>query len=218
MSISQNVVDITLYSDGVKGETMPLTINGQGVVGNSGPLVYLSRLKKAIQILKPEVEFDAAYPEWVINKETTMQVKNGIVWSINSMLPVNLDGRSRKNPEAGTREVKPRLREDITLDDGTALRVYGQRFTVYFQFDIFAKTPGEAEDLIDWFQFGFMDHFGGLFGSHRTVFRQRMKDDEVLKLNQSLSVRSVEYTVDLERYSAVPEELIKAIEIKVRGI
>ena len=218
MGLSQNVVDITLYSDGTKGRTMPLTINGESIAGNSGPLVYLSRLKKALKILKPEVKFDAAYPEWVVNKETTMQVENGIVWSINSMLPVNLDGRSRKNPESGTREVKPRLREDIKLDDGTALRVYGQRFTIYFQFDIFAKTPGEAEDLIDWFQFGFMDHFGSLFGSHRTVFRQRTKDDEVNKLNQSLSVRSLEYTVDLERYTAVPKELIKAIEIDVRAV
>ena len=218
MGVSQNVVDITLYSNGIKGETMPLSINGQNIVGNSGPLTYLKRLKKALQIIKPEIEFDAAYPEWVINKDNTMQIENGVVWSINSMLPVNLDGRSRKNPESGTREVKPRLREDIKLDDGTALRVYGQRFTVYFQFDIFAKTPGEAEDLIDWFQFGFMDHFGGLFGSHRTVFRQRTKDIEVMKLNQSMDVRSLEYTVDLERYTAVPEELIKAIEINVRAI
>jgi hypothetical protein len=212
---NQNTIDITLYNDGVKGVQMPLTINGIDIVGNSSPLAYLERLKKALHLLKEDVEFDAAYPEWVINKETTMKVENGIVWSINQMLPVNLDGKARRNPETGTREVKPRLRKDITLDDGTALRIYGQKFTVYFRFDIFAKSPGGAEDLIDWFQFGFMDHFGGLFGSHRTVFNQRYKDREVEKLNQDLAVRSLEYIVDLERYTAVPTSLVDSIRISV---
>ena len=210
-----NTIDITLYNDGVRGVEMPLTINGIDVVGNSSPLGYLGRLKAALKLLKSDLEFDAAYPEWVINKETSMQVENGIVWSINQMLPMNLDGKARKNPETGTREVKPRLREDIKLEDGTALRVYGQKFTVYFRFDIFAKTPGEAEDLVDWFQFGFMDHFGGLFGSHRTVFYQRLRDKDVEELSQNFAVRSVEYTVDLERYTAVPSSLIDSIRISV---
>ena len=84
-----------------------------------------------------------------------------------------------------------------------------------FQFDIFAKSPNEAEDLTDWFQFAFMDHFGGLFGSHYTVFRQRMKDNEVEKLNQTFNVRSLEYSVDVEKYTAVTAGLIEVIQIKL---
>ena len=166
--------------------------------------------------MKPDLRFDAAYPTWVISREEeTMEVENGIVWSINKMLPVNLGGKSQSNPDSGTREAKPRLREDIFLDDGTALRVYAQRFTVYFQFDIFAKSPDEAEELTEWFQFAFMQHFGGLFGSLYTVFRQRLKDKETIELNQQLNVRSLEYTVDLEQHTATPAPLIDAIKLEI---
>ena len=210
-------VEITVYNDGVSGTNMPLTINGQDVVGNAGPLEYIAKMEKGIHALKPNLQFDAAYPEWVINKESTMQVENGIVWSVNKMLPVVLGGKPLQNPESGTREVKPRLREDILLEDGTALRVLAQRFTVFYQFDIFAKNPNEAEELADWFQFGFMDHFGGLFGSHYTVFRQRQKDKDIEELNQNFNVRSIEYTVDLERYTAIPQSLIDIITFKVNA-
>ena len=60
-----------------------------------------------------------------------------------------------------------------------------------------------------------MDHFGGLFGSHYTVFRQRLKDKEVDELNQTFNVRSLEYTVDLERHTAIPADLIDVIRVKV---
>ncbi|MBC8437193.1 hypothetical protein H8D85_02600 [bacterium] len=213
--MAKNVVEVTLYKDGTSGEEMPLTINGENVIGNAGPLKYIANLEQALHMLKPDVRLDAAYPEWVASKENSAQVENGIVWSINKMLPVNLGGKPQSNPDSGTREVKPRLRTDIMLDDGTALQMYGQRFSVYFQFDIFAKSPKEAEDLADWFQFGFMDHFGGLFGSLYTVFRQRMKDKEVEKLNQTLSVRSLEYIVDIEKHTAVPESLIDIITFKI---
>ena len=58
-------------------------------------------------------------------------------------------------------------------------------------------------------------HFGGLFGSHRTVFYQRLRDKDVEELSQNFAVRSVEYTVDLERYTAVPSSLIDSIRISV---
>jgi hypothetical protein len=208
-------VKITLYNDGVSGEDMPLTINNEDITGNASPLLYIQRLEKVLHLLKPDIRFDAAYPAWVISKDPDFQVENGVVWSIDKMLPVNLGGKPKSNPESGTREVKPRLRKDVYLDDGTALRVYAQRFTVFYRFDIFAKNPQEAEELTDWFQFAFMDHFGGLFGSHYTVFRQRLKDKEVDKLNQTFNVRSLEYTVDLERHTAIPADLIDVIKIKV---
>jgi hypothetical protein len=212
---TQIPIDITLYREGIAGEEMPLNVNGEDIVGNVGPLKYITGLEKALHLLKPKLRFDAAYPLWVTLKDESNKVENGIVWSINKMLPVNLGGKPASNPEVGTREVKPRLREDIMLDDGTALRVLAQRFTVFFQFDIFAKSPNEAEDLTDWFQFAFMDHFGGLFGSHYTVFRQRMKDNEVEELNQTFNVRSLEYAVDVEKYTAIPAGLIEVIQIKL---
>ena len=211
-----NTVEITLFNDGISGVDMPLTINGESIVGNSGPLLYISRLEKTLHVLRPTLQFDAAYPSWVSVEDDSAQVENGIVWSINKMLPANLGGKPRSNPETGTREVKPRLREDIYLDDGTALRVLSQRFTVFYQFDVFAKNPNDAEEIADWFQFGFMDHFGSLFGSHYTVFRQRLKDTEALKLNQTFNVRSIEYSVDLERYTAIPQSLIDIIKVQVK--
>ena len=213
--MADDIVKITLYNDGVDGVDMPLTINKEDVSGNASPLVYIERLEQVLHILKPDIRFDAAYPAWVISKDPDFKVENGIVWSIDRMLPVNLGGKPRANPESGTREVKPRLRTDIFLESGKALRVYGQRFTVFYRFDIFAKNPQEAEELTDWFQFAFMDHFGGLFGSHYTVFRQRLKDKEVDELNQTFNVRSLEYTVDLERHTAIPADLIDVIRVKV---
>ena len=210
-----NTVEVTLYTDGVSGIKHPLVVNGEDVLGNTSPLDFISKLQKTLNLLKPDLRFDAAYPDWVISDEDPMEVENGIIWSINKMLPAILGGKTLQNPESGTRELKPRLREDITLEDGTALRLYGQRFTVFFQFDIFAKSPDEAEELSDWFMFGFMQHFGGLFGSHNTVFRQRTKDKEVSELNQQFQVRSLEYTVDLEQHTAIPANLIEAVLFKV---
>ena len=210
-----NTVEVTLYTDGVSGVKHPLVVNGEDVLGNTSPLDFISKLQKTLNLLKPDLRFDAAYPDWVISDEDPMEVENGIIWSINKMLPAILGGKTLQNPESGTRELKPRLREDITLEDGTALRLYGQRFTVFFQFDIFAKSPDEAEELSDWFMFGFMQHFGGLFGSHNTVFRQRTKDKEVSELNQQFQVRSLEYTVDLEQHTAIPANLIEAVLFKV---
>ena len=210
-----NTVEVTLYTDGVSGIKHPLVVNGEDVLGNTSPLDFISKLQKTLNLLKPDLRFDAAYPDWVISDEDPMEVENGIIWSINKMLPAILGGKTLQNPESGTRELKPRLREDITLEDGTALRLYGQRFTVFFQFDIFAKSPDEAEELSDWFMFGFMQHFGGLFGSHNTVFRQPTKDKEVSELNQQFQVRSLEYTVDLEQHTAIPANLIEAVLFKV---
>ncbi len=215
MAKPDNIVRITLYNDGISGVDMPLTVNDEDITGNSSPLLFIQRLEKVLSLLKPDLRFDAAYPTWVISEDPDFQVEDGIVWSINKMLPVNLGGKPKSNPEAGTREVKPRLRKDIYLDDGTALRVYAQKFTVFYRFDIFSKNPQDAEELTDWFQFAFMDHFGGLFGSHYTVFRQRLKDKEVEQLNQTFNVRSLEYAVDLERHTAVPENLIDVIRVKV---
>ena len=210
-----NTVEVTLYTDGVSGVKHPLVVNGEDVLGNTSPLDFIAKLQKTLNLLKPDLRFDAAYPDWVISDEDPMEVENGIIWSINKMLPAILGGKTLQNPESGTRELKPRLREDLTLEDGTALRLYGQRFTVFFQFDIFAKSPDEAEELSDWFMFGFMQHFGGLFGSHNTVFRQRTKDKEVSELNQQFQVRSLEYTVDLEQPTAIPANLIEAVLFKV---
>ena len=210
-----NTVEVTLYTDGVSGIKHPLVVNGEDVLGNTSPLDFIAKLQKTLNLLKPDLRFDAAYPDWVISDEDPMEVENGIIWSINKMLPAILGGKTLQNPESGTRELKPRLREDLTLKDGTALRLYGQRFTVFFQFDIFAKSPDEAEELSDWFMFGFMQHFGGLFGSHNTVFRQRTKDKEVSELNQQFQVRSLEYTVDLEQHTAIPANLIEAVLFKV---
>ena len=210
-----NTVEVTLYTDGVSGVKHPLVVNGEDVLGNTSPLDFIAKLQKTLNLLKPDLRFDAAYPDWVISDEDPMEVENGIIWSINKMLPAILGGKTLQNPESGTRELKPRLREDLTLEDGTALRLYGQRFTVFFQFDIFAKSPDEAEELSDWFMFGFMQHFGGLFGSHNTVFRQRTKDKEVSELNQQFQVRSLEYTVDLEQHTAIPANLIEAVLFKV---
>ena len=59
------------------------------------------------------------------------------------------------------------------------------------------------------------EKFGGLFGSHYTVFRQRLKDADVVKLNQKFNVRSLEYSVDLEQYSAIPESVVEAIKFNI---
>tara|TARA_Y100000310_G_C20688937_1_gene820952 strand:+ start:2989 stop:3684 length:696 start_codon:yes stop_codon:yes gene_type:complete len=210
-----NTIELTLYRDAINGESMPLLIEGESVVGNTSPLDYIERLSKTIGLLRPELHFDAAYPDWVINQEEPMEVENGIVWSINKMLPVNLGGKPQPNPDVGTREVKPRFREDVFLEDGSALRIFAQKFTIFYQFDVFSISPDEAEKLTEWFQFAVMQHFGGLFGSHYTVFRQRLKDADVVKLNQKFNVRSLEYSVDLEQYSAIPESVVEAIKFNI---
>ena len=144
----------------------------------------------------------------------------------NKIYPIMLRGRHGIGKSQVVYQTAEKLAWDgkriVVRDDKSDLpgyRVIERRASQMTEGDLIGlpKTDGDVTSFCppDWFQFAFMDHFGGLFGSHYTVFRQRLKDKEVDELNQTFNVRSLEYTVDLERHTAIPADLIDVIRVKV---
>ena len=67
---NNDTVEITLYNDGISGQSMPLTINGESVIGNAGPLEYIKRLETGLHALKPDLQFNAAIQNgWLIKNQ-----------------------------------------------------------------------------------------------------------------------------------------------------
>lgn len=211
--------DITLYREGSTAEVDSFVVDGIHIDGATSHLGYITRMQKVLKYLKPDLRFDAAYPEWVTTKKPPNRVEDGIVWSVRKMLPWKLGGKIDDSRNVGTREVASRQRT-VLRDKGTGKEtmIQAQRFTVFYQFDIFATNPNKAEEIADWFQFAFMWFFGGLFGAMHTEFRQRLRDKEVEKLNQTMCVRTLEYAVDIEKRAGVEMPVINKIEISLQGV
>ncbi|MGD9697430.1 hypothetical protein [Acinetobacter sp.] len=132
------------------------------------------------------------------------------------MSPQQLGGKSRPEAAGGTREVKPRLRTTLKESDGTEYALYGQMFQAYVQFDIWALTGRAAEDLAYWFQHDFMAHYGHILGSSEVRFYERIRDRDLIKINNKLQTRSLVYYILLDEYTVKPVDLITRVKARIQ--
>ena len=118
-------------------------------------------------------------------------------------------------------ELKPRLREEILEDDADKNdqrigRIYGQKFKCILQFDIFASVYTSAEKVMKEFEemiFKFTSYFKKK-GVAEILFYQQFtdSDDEYKNLRQILSVRNLQYYIEIENQTVMFDGKIKEIE------
>jgi len=182
-------------------------------------LDFIGNLSQALEILAPDIDFYPAYPETVLFYEDKAdRFRTTITWDVQHMSPHQLGGKARPNPDTGTREVKPRLRREVIYNDGTQYELLSQLFQAFIKFDIWALTGEEAERIAYWFQLDFMAHYGHVLGSPHVRFYERVRDLELLKINNRLQTRSLVYYVQLQENTVKPVDLIQRIATRIQKV
>lgn len=137
-------------------------------------------------------------------------MKPQITWALVQKEPASTSGR----PFEGTREYKPRLRDQCKdpVIDGYTVSIYGQWFDSIVQFDVWYANNRAAEHLIDWFE-QFMSNNTWILrraGLAQILFWKRTTDDLKQQWRQPVWNRSVQYFLRTEQLHAVYErDLLK---------
>ena len=135
----------------------------------------------SIRDTRKKILFTAGYPEWLfdtgVHAEPT-DTNNVITWVLMRREPGTLGPRPFSRPQ----ELKPRIREEIIIEDTDGLlqnvEVKGQWFDNLIRFDCWAPTPKEANDLARTFEelmFKSTDHMLRA-GVQKIVFQGRSQD------------------------------------------
>lgn len=118
-------------------------------------------------------------------------------------------------------ELKPREREHLVSEDvardgeGRQGRVYGQKFKCYVQFDIIASEYSEADEVMNTFEDLILAyaHYFKKNGVAELLFEKHLTDKDFDIYRQSVSVRSLQYYVEVEKLTVVFDSEIKEINI-----
>jgi hypothetical protein len=161
-------------------------------------------------------------------------VAKAITWGNVRKEPGTMSGK----PFRGTQEIKPRIREHIAIfgdyakqwvvgENLSSLEGYGERtgfiktsaqaFDNLVQYNIWARSNYEVEELTEWFE-DYMDIYTGMFreaGIVQLVFDRRVRDDTLIQMKNSYHVRSVLYYVRTERVRVESISPIKRIDLKI---
>lgn len=139
-------------------------------------------------------------------------------------------------PFRGTQERKPRLRNVIgryaptyrTYDNGSKeliskygekvgyYEIKGQTFDTLIQFNMWARTSWEAEELTEWFE-EYLRKYTGMFreaGILQMWYDRRVRDDKLTQIKNKYHVRSFLYYVRTERIDISTINPIKRIEAR----
>lgn len=157
-----------------------------------------------------------------------------ITWGIVRKEPGTMSG----TPFGGTQELKPRYREFLAIFGDVArqwvigpskselvneeelsyfIKIAGQAFDNLVQYNIWAKSNYEVEELTEWFE-EYMDSYRGMFreaGIVQTVFNRRLRDETLIAMRNGYHVRSVLYYVRTERVHVENVSPIKRIDLKI---
>jgi hypothetical protein len=117
------------------------------------------------------------------------------------------------------KELKPRQREEVReiLHDTESERygeVYGQKFECIVQFNIFASVYEQAHEVMEKFE-DMIFMYTGFFkknGIAEILFHQQVTDETYDTFRQNISVRNLQYYVEVEKLTVIFKEKIKEIE------
>jgi hypothetical protein len=209
---------IAVYTDNYEDLSLIGADTPDGTPDDGGGLTdFITFIKRALEILSPAdnpLRLEPALPSHALNTEP-VELKPFMVWTVESMMPGKLGGKPHGNPDAGHREVLPRLRQTVTDSEGVPYDLYAQTMQAEIRFDVWAKDAADAERITEWFRRFFMIHIAPLSGSSNVWLKTRKSDKEVEKLNTSLHVRSLLYHVQFEEITAVRTETIQAITVQI---
>ena len=118
-------------------------------------------------------------------------------------------------------ELKPREREHLLSEnvhkdgEGRQGRVYGQKFKCYVQFNIIASEYSEADEVMNIFEDLILSyaHYFKRNGVAEILFEKHFTDENFDVYRQSVSVRSLQYYVEVEKLTVVFDSEIKDVQI-----
>ena len=182
------------------------------------------RTARMLSILRPDLEFAPAYPDFVTNFEGKTAPyptapDETITWKVVRREPGAVNG----SPFAGgNREVKPRVRQQEPdpkrhwqgLDKTEIIHEYhAQVMDNLVQFDCWSKTNRQSVALLEWFE-NFMQEFARLFlemGVIKKYFWERTDDNILFQYRNGLIFRSTRYFFRTEKVYAIRLHLIEEI-------
>lgn len=116
-------------------------------------------------------------------------------------------------------ELKPRVRQQIheQTDDPNDERlgeIYGQKFKCLIQFNIFASVYDLAEQVMEEFEEQIFTYTGFFKknGVSEILFDEQATDTSYDMYRQTISVRNLRYTVEVEKLIAMFQEKLKEVE------
>lgn len=157
-----------------------------------------------------------------------------ITWGVVRQEP----GTMGSTPFSGTQEIKPRIREYLgLLDTGkikhmgmdpTAIpehltcqvQIEGQVFDNLVQYNIWARSAWEAEELKEWFQ-EYMRKFTGMYreaGVNQLFFYKCIRDDTIMQRKNGYHLRSLLYYFRTEHIHIHKIGMIKRIDVQVQTV
>ena len=150
---------------------------------------------------------------------TTLVPAPHITWGIVRQEPGTVSG----SPFRGTQEIKPRERELLIMFDKEYkdvlklnsdnnfietnnklfkyIKVTGQFMDNLVQYNIWAQSNWEVEELTDWFQRRYMLPYTGMFreaGINNLYFDRRVRDDTLMAMKNKYHLRSILYYIRTE--------------------
>ena len=203
----------------------PVVVNTQAK-GNLNLTQFLALLENMLNMDKPNIVFAPAYPKYLDGDSTefkasmdnpTEEWKNTITYKVTRQEPASIGGR--KQPFDGeTRERIPRLRQTVNIpSEEKALEIYGMFYDVYVQFDIWATTNTEAEEITTWFM-KYMIERRNLWkhlGIGECLFQWRGQDDSLMNINKKLQSRTLTYYIKYEDLTFVEANKLRELELEV---
>jgi hypothetical protein len=119
-----------------------------------------------------------------------------------------------------TDEIKPKVREEIHLQDGSFVRMRGQRFLDTVSFIICTDgDPRTADLLVETFE-DFMLEYTGVFkrlGVSELLYGRRYKDTLDTSWGDNIVTRWVDYHVTTEKVYAEDQAKLEEISLMVRA-
>lgn len=116
-------------------------------------------------------------------------------------------------------ELKPRMRQNIReeiidKDEERIGEIYGQKFKCLVQFNIFSSVYETAEQVMERFEELIFTYTGFLKknGVAEVIFNQQITDSSYDFFRQTLSVRNLQYYIEIEKLTVLFKEKIKEIE------
>ncbi len=142
-----------------------------------------------------------------------------ITWGVVRQEPGTVSG----TPFKGTQEIKPRERELVLIFDKQYksileensdnkfleqddkiykyVKVRGQFMDNLVQYNMWARSNWEVEELTDWFQRRYMLPYTGMFreaGINNLYFNRRVRDDTLMQTKNKYHMRSILYYIRTE--------------------
>ncbi len=119
------------------------------------------------------------------------------------------------------KELKPRERESYLIEHGTNEkdtrkgRIYGQRFQCIVQFNIIASTYRDADEIMEEFEDMIVSytHYFKRNGVGELLFEKHFTDENYDMFRQELSVRNLQYYVEVEKLTVLFDDEIDEIRV-----